>query len=297
MPSQQVQPPVTATGESELHQHQGDEMDVDTTPATTSTSNPNPNPQQTNPTRVTRSTSKEPAGESSQNEQPQQPAQEAAEPSEEPDSPLLPNKHIAVTPGPRASRLQEAFAGSLRKTLEKINLKNFAACYPTVAQGAPGTLEFVQRTMVTRLGEQCNREFDSVLQKRNAVAKLNELESLVSDAARRKAELEASGVKTPIPPHTLPAKTILAAHLAPHLASQQSQLNAKLQTVQSHNALLFDEIQAQRAEMERILAAVEQVLADVGGANELLDAVVGDLATETRAVEAEMSGMEVRTRT
>ncbi|KAM7199796.1 Nnf1 domain containing protein [Rhypophila sp. PSN 637] len=292
MTSPQVQPPVTATGESEL-QHQGDEMDVDTTPATTSTSNPNP--QQTNPTRVTRSTSKEPAGES-QNEQ-QQSAQEAAEPSEEPDSPPLPNKHIAVTPGPRASRLQEAFAGSLRKTLEKINLKNFAACYPTVAQGAPGTLEFVQRTMVTRLGEQCNREFESVLQKRNAVAKLNELESLVSDAARRKAELEASGVKTPIPPHTLPAETILAAHLAPHLASQQSQLNAKLQTVQSHNALLFDEIQGQRAEMERILAAVEQVLADVGGANELLDAVVGDLATETRAVEAEMSGMEVRTRT
>lgn len=91
-------------------------------------------------------------------------------------------------------------------------------------------------------------------------------------------------------PHTLPAETILAAHLAPHLASQQSQLNAKLQTVQSHNSRLFDEIQAQRAEMERILVAVEEALADVGGANELLDGVVEDLGKETRAVEVEMSG-------
>jgi len=42
--------------------------------------------------------------------------------------------------------------------------------------------------------------------------------------------------------------------------------------------------------MERLLAAVEEILADVGGANELLDGVVDDLAKETRAVEVEMSG-------
>ena len=60
--------------------------------------------------------------------------------------------------------------------------------------------------------------------------------------------------------------------------------------MQSHNARLFDEIQAQRSEMERLLAAVEEILADVGGANELLDGVVDDLAKETRAVEVEMSG-------
>lgn len=32
------------------------------------------------------------------------------------------------------------------------------------------------------------REFESILQSRNAVIKLNELENLVSDAARRKSE-------------------------------------------------------------------------------------------------------------
>lgn len=51
--------------------------------------------------------------------------------------------------------------------------------------------------------------------------------------------------------------------------------------------------------MERLLAAVEEVLADVSGANDLLDEVVVDLADETRAVEGEMagfSGLEIRTK-
>ncbi|KAK3313528.1 Nnf1-domain-containing protein [Apodospora peruviana] len=222
-----------------------------------------------------------------ESEQPQRQEEEEGEGVRE-ESPPLPEKHLAVTPGPRATRLQELFASTLKHTLDKINRDNFAACYPTVATRAPGTLEFVQRQMVGRLGTQCDKEFDSILQNRNVVAKLNELESLVSDAARRKAEL-GGGTEPPVPPHTLPAETVLAAHLAPHLASQQSQLNAKLQTVQSHNARLFTEIQEQRAEMEQLLAAVEAVLADVDGANELLDGVVEDLAQETRAVEVEMA--------
>ncbi|KAK0621451.1 hypothetical protein B0T17DRAFT_508800 [Bombardia bombarda] len=216
---------------------------------------------------------------------------------QQPDSPPLPAKHTAVTPGPRAARLQQLFSSTLKHTLDKINRDNFASCFPTIATNASGTLEFVQGQMVERIATMCNKEFNSVLENRNVVAKLNELESLVSDAARRKAEVMSNAASSgraaepPVPPHTLPAPVVLAAHLAPHLASQQSQLNAKLQNVQAHNARLSDEIRAQRAEMEALLAAVEKVVADVDGANELLDGVVDDLAKETRAVEVEMGGV------
>lgn len=133
------------------------------------------------------------------------------------------------------------------------------------------------------------KEFDLVLQNRNVVPKLNELESLVSDAGRRKDEKSGTTAAPPTPPHLLPADDILAAHLAPHLASQQSQINAKLQNMQADNVRLFEEIQAQRTEIETLLAAVEKVLADVDGANGLLDGVVEDLAKETRTVEVEMA--------
>ncbi|KAK3379501.1 Nnf1-domain-containing protein [Lasiosphaeria ovina] len=213
--------------------------------------------------------------------------------NEAPDSPPLPAKHTPATPGPRAARLQALFAATLTHTLDKISYVNFAACYPTVAARAPGTLEFVQRQMVERLGAQCEREFDSVLQNRNVVAKLNELESLVSEAAARKqVAAETTGVvvvdevEPPVPPHTLPAATVLAAHLAPHLAAQQSALNARLQNTQSANARLFDEIGAQRADIEALLATVERVLADMDGAAGLLDGVADELVRETRAAAA-----------
>jgi hypothetical protein len=73
----------------------------------------------------------------------------------EPGSPPLPARHTAATPGPRATRFQEAYASSLAHTLSRIGWDNFATCYPTVAARAPDTLRHVQKQMVERLGVLC----------------------------------------------------------------------------------------------------------------------------------------------
>ncbi|KAI1659606.1 Nnf1-domain-containing protein [Daldinia decipiens] len=213
----------------------------------------------------------------------------AASSQQAPASPPLPARHTALTPGPRASRFQQVLDSSLSHTLSKISWDNFAACYPTIAAQAPAVLRAVQKQMVDRLGALCKKEFDSVLQARNVVAKLNELESLVSEAERRRDDAGVVGSEVPVPPHMLPPDQILAAHLAPHLAQQQSQLNAKLQTVQAHNAKLFSDIQKQRAEMQSLIALLQKVFEDIDGANSQMDDVVDDLAKETRTVEAEMA--------
>ena len=73
-----------------------------------------------------------------------------------PYSPPLPPKHTPITPGPRASRLQDLFSTTLRHTLDKVNgSDNFGACFPTISAKAPGTLEFVRRQMVERLRGLC----------------------------------------------------------------------------------------------------------------------------------------------
>jgi len=87
----------------------------------------------------------------------------------------------------------------------------------------------------------------------------------------------------------LPPEDVLDAHLAPHLAQQQSQLNAKLQTVQAHNANLFEDIKQQRSEIESLVAILEKVLEDVDNANHMMDGVVDALARETRTIEVEMA--------
>ncbi|KAI1769187.1 Nnf1-domain-containing protein [Hypoxylon sp. FL1150] len=230
----------------------------------------------------------EAAAAASQDQQPQPQPQPQSQPRPQPQPQQAPAHHTPLTPGLRASRFQDLLGSSLSHTLGKISWDNFASCYPTVAAQAPAVLKAVQRQMVERLGALCKKEFDTVLQSRNVVAKLNELESLVSEAERRRDEAGVVEAEAPIPPHMLPADQILAAHLAPHLAQQQSQLNAKLQTIQAHNAKLFDDIQKQRAEMQSLMELLQKVFEDIDGANGQMDDVVDDLAEETRMVEAEM---------
>ncbi|KAK4156743.1 Nnf1-domain-containing protein [Chaetomidium leptoderma] len=244
--------------------------------------------QQQQPPPPPTSTTTETAAAAAEEEEPREQADE--EPQEE--EPQEEKPPPPPTPGPRAARLQTLFASTAKHTLDKISKENFEACFPTVAGRAPGTLEFVQRRMVERLGVLWGEEFETIMANRQVVARLNELEGLVGDAARRRAEAGRAG-EPPIAPHTLPATTILHAHLHPHLTAHQSQLNAKLQNTQASNARLWDEIQAQRAEMEALLAGVEKVLRDVDGANALLGDVVDELAAETRAAEGDVRGAVV----
>lgn len=129
-----------------------------------------------------------------------EPEASSAQPATAPASPPLPSKHTAVAPGPRAARFQKVLDDSLTHTLGKISWENFASCFPTIAAQAPGTLKAVQKQMVDRLGALCRKEFDSILQHRNVVAKLNELESLVSQAEQRRDEaglVDAQDVPVP----------------------------------------------------------------------------------------------------
>ncbi|KAI0455379.1 Nnf1-domain-containing protein [Xylaria acuta] len=215
--------------------------------------------------------------------------QQQSQPEETPASPPLPARHTALTPGPRASRFQATLDSALSHTLAKISWDNFAACYPHIAAHAPVTLRAVQSQMVDRLRSLCKKEFDSIQQARNVVAKLNELETLVSEAERRRKAAGDGGGDPPVPPHMLPPDEVLDAHLAPHLAQQQSQLNAKLQTTQAHNAKLFEDIKLQRAEIESLVSLLEKVLEDVNNTNQMMDGVVDDVARETRTIEIEMA--------
>ncbi|KAL2107255.1 hypothetical protein VUR80DRAFT_5519 [Thermomyces stellatus] len=208
-----------------------------------------------------------------------------AEQADAPQSPPLPTPHKPVAPGPRAARLQLLFDQSLAHMLGKISWENLEGCYPTIAAGAPQMLKGVRKTMVERLEGMCKKEFEKIMDKREVVPKLNELEDLVSEAVRRR---EADPNSQPTPPDLLPPQTVLQAHLSRPLTSATSHLNAKLQNTQAENERLFAEVQAQRDEIESLVSRLEMVSSDVDSANALLGEVVNDIAKEGREREAEM---------
>ncbi|KHN99612.1 Nnf1 [Metarhizium album ARSEF 1941] len=191
----------------------------------------------------------------------------------------------AARPGPRALRLHQVYAASLARTLDSLSYENMAPCYPTIARRASPVLRRLQAQMVERLREKCEREFGAILGARDVVRRVNELEALAADAEARRGPHGAAA--PPTPPHLLPPGEVLAAHLAPRLAEQRGLLNARLQTTQAQNALLADHVRAQRGEIDALLERLAPAVDDVRSANGVLGPLVGDLAAEARAVDAE----------
>ncbi|KAL6870025.1 hypothetical protein ACO1O0_001360 [Amphichorda felina] len=210
------------------------------------------------------------------------------DPDTQQDAPQEPDQP-QVTPGPRAARFNDLYGQALNHTLGKLAWDNLATCYPTIAQRAEPVLRQVQAQMVGKLGDKCAREFDNILSARAVVPKLNELEALIADATARKNE--SSDEEDPIPPHLLPPDRILAAHLNPALASHRSQLNARLQTTQSQNALLHDEVRRQRDEIDALIGRLEAAAGDVRGANAALAGLVEQLAAEAREGKAAVESL------
>jgi kinetochore protein NNF1 len=86
-------------------------------------------------------------------------------------------------------------------------------------------------------------------------------------------------------PHTLPPAPLINAHVSPLYRSQQSQLNAKLQTTQSQNASLMEEIRRQRVEIESLLKGVEGLVGDLEGSGERLESEMDGLSGRAREAE------------
>lgn len=90
-------------------------------------------------------------------------------------------------------------------------------------------------------------------------------------------------------PHTLPPQSLYLAHLAPYLASTQSQLETELQSVQAENERLAKGVERQRDEVERLVSGLEAVIADLEGANSAMSDVVegGDIRKEAMDLDGE----------
>ena len=86
-------------------------------------------------------------------------------------------------------------------------------------------------------------------------------------------------------PHMLPPQSLYLAHLAPYLASTQSQLEAELQAVQVENEQLAKGVETQKDEVERLVSGLEAVIADLEGANGAMSNVAEGSEIRKEAME------------
>lgn len=115
--------------------------------------------------------------------------QKPASPSPPPPAP------VPLTPGPRASRLQQVFDQALARTLRANSYSNFSSCFPTPAKHVPASLESVWRQLNAKLEESARAEFEDIVVERDAVRQFNELDRLVGEARfRRDNDEDGHGV-------------------------------------------------------------------------------------------------------
>ena len=90
----------------------------------------------------------------------------------------------------------------------------------------------------------------------------------------------------------LPPQSLYLAHLAPYLASTQSQLETELRAVQAENEELVKGVERQRDDVERLVSGLEAVIADLEGANGALSDIVegGEVRKEAMEIDGEVGG-------
>ncbi|KAK2864997.1 hypothetical protein FQN49_004005 [Arthroderma sp. PD_2] len=207
---------------------------------------------------------------------------EDASPSPPPAAP------VPLTPGPRASRLQQVFSQALLHTIRTNSYANFSSCFPTPAKHVPRSLESVWRQLNAKLEESAKAEFDDILHERGVVRGLNELDRLVGEAKHRRENGEGADS---VSAHTLTAKELYQAHLAPILAKTQSSLDSQTEEVQKRNVQLASRVESQKQEIQQLLSSLEAVVGDIEGAVESMHEFDAD---DMLRKEAEQMDEEIR---
>lgn len=177
-------------------------------------------------------------------------------PSPAPSAPVL------TEPGPRATALQKVFATALTATLKSNSYANFSACFPTPAQHCAPALEGVWKQLNAKLEEGCTREFEDILRERGVVKGLNEWDAAI-EKARRSKDRGVEGEEKPKGMHELNGEELYRAWLSPSLVETEKTLQGRLQESQQNNQQIMKDIVKQREEIERLVAGLESMVADV----------------------------------
>ena len=200
-----------------------------------------------------------------------------------------------ATPGPRASALQKLYSDAIAHLLKTISYANFSACFPTAAARVPASLLALHTEFTTKLGTQLHEHFSTILEERNVVRSLNELDTLV-DEARRKREKAGEGAVAVagnmVPAKQVPAKQLYLAHLAPGLREQSVRLRERQEVVQRENVEVLGRVLRQRREVAELVRGLEGVVGDLEGCVKALEGDEGmmGLGEVVGEVDVEMRG-------
>ncbi|ORY03626.1 hypothetical protein K493DRAFT_404935 [Basidiobolus meristosporus CBS 931.73] len=184
--------------------------------------------------------------------------------------------------GPRMTKLRVLLEKALSKTLKNCSYDKVAQCFSQLAQDSPEALQSAVDQVVDFLKTRINEEFETIVEKRDLINKLNSLDELIA-SAKKMNQKEAVSLQRPAPEIAILSKTVVSKR------EEMERLKAQLLEVQQENSGLMEDLKAKNKAMESNKKEVMGMLQEIDQAMSLasnvqpqtLSNMVDDLMVET----------------
>ncbi|RUO96999.1 Nnf1-domain-containing protein [Jimgerdemannia flammicorona] len=172
---------------------------------------------------------------------------------------------MAVEPeGPRATKLRQTFEKSLSKTIKNISYEKLAQSFPHIANDSPESLQSAHQQVTTFLQQSVQEEFQNLLETKNLIRKLNELDMLIDAARKNKQARLGKLVRNSA---DITPDIAIRARTVPIKQQEFQRLQDELARVRQENKTLMSELVAKKTRLDLVKTTVREI------SNELSQAV------------------------
>lgn len=176
----------------------------------------------------------------------------------------------ATESGPRAARLNEVLGMSLANTIKVCSIGNFSQCFPTLGRDANVAMQAAHTQVTNFLKTSVEREFSLILEERDALRKLNDLDWIIENARNRKE----NGSSMDIPPVNLNPREILHGHVYETRKEEENFVQLQLENTYRQNDLYLKELDEQQAEIDEMVGDLTRSLDTLRSSVKNVDSLV-----------------------
>lgn len=153
------------------------------------------------------------------------------------------NEHV------RFEALHSALSYALQRTLAKLTLKTFVSCYPEIDKHV---LDYVRRQIVKSWQSRAELEFQKIFAEKDLRGKLDDLDTVIGNAQRRKEQDKRKDGNSTGSPHNITSLTpseLSKMYMVTEKERSLEQLRSELGTIQAANEELLARIDGFKKEI------------------------------------------------
>ncbi|CAG8677215.1 21039_t:CDS:2 [Rhizophagus irregularis] len=180
----------------------------------------------------------------------------------------------------RSKKVKQMLGSCLGETLDNFSYEKVAQCYPTLAKEQPERLQQALSQVKEFLKTNTEEEFEAILEQRNILEKLDELDDIIAKA--KKCQKDGH---SPIQPMiNVDPKTIIRAKTLPIKFEEKKNLEREFLKINQENESLMSEVRIKKKQIDCLSQSIQEIITE--------NDKVGQLYAVAEASKAETGGGE-----